>query len=89
MWARENPHWSVTYDKNSPKINLWAAVLTKGIYGLIFVPGNIDQEVYLLYLADFVDELVRRGEFDGRVIFQQVSNFCWTKPLTIYPECSL
>ena len=89
MWARENPHWSVTYDKNSSKINLGVAVLTKGIYGLIFVPGNIDQEVYLLYLADFVDELVRRGEFDGRVIFQQVSNFCWTKPLTIYPECSL
>ena len=73
-WAKENPHWSVTFDKNSPKINVWAAISTKGIYGPIFIPGNIDQETYLLYLADFCDELVARGEFDGRVIFQQVSS---------------
>ena len=52
MFALENPHCSVMFDKNSPKINVWAAVSRKGIYRPIFVPGNNDQDIYLLYLAD-------------------------------------
>ena len=40
------------FDNNSPKINVWTAVSRKAIYRPIFVPGNNDQEIYLLYLAD-------------------------------------
>ena len=30
FWCN-NPHWRVDYDKRSPKINVWAAVSTKGL----------------------------------------------------------
>ena len=31
VWSIENPHFRVDYDKHSPKINVWAAVSTKGM----------------------------------------------------------
>ena len=74
VWAHENPHFTVEFDKNSPKVNVWAAVSRKDIYGPIFIDDNITEELYLQYLADFMDELDTRGELndDSSVcIFQQ------------------
>ena len=37
----------------------------------VFIDTNITEELYLLYLYDFVDELRERGDLDGIVLFQQ------------------
>lgn len=69
IWASENPHVYTEYERNSPKVNVWCALMHNKIIGPFFTEQTVTSNNYLDMLQLYaVPQIQDEGE---GVIFQQ------------------
>lgn len=70
IWGEENPHGTVEHERDSPKVNVFCAISKKKVYGPFFFEGNVNGDVYLQMLQNWlIDQLIENE--DESFIFQQ------------------
>ena len=53
-WARENPHEFSTKGLHPPRVTVWCAMSSSGIYGPIFIEGNVNRHLYQDLMEEFI-----------------------------------
>ena len=72
-WARENPREFQTKGLHSPRVTVWCAMSSSGIYGPLFFFGNANMDSYRAVIEEFIACLhgaLSKREFD-RAWFMQ------------------
>lgn len=70
IWGKENPHGTVEHERDSTKVDVFCAISKKKVYGPFFFEGNVNGDVYLQMLQNWlIDQLIENE--DESLIFQQ------------------
>ena len=60
IWARETPMEKIPKTHSSPEVNVWMCLSSTRTYGPFFLPGNINDELYLDVLEKcFIPQLTK------------------------------
>ena len=69
IWGKENPREYHEREMNSPKVNVWCAVLRNKVIGPYFFPEEtVNQDGYLKMLEEYALPILQRMP---RILFQQ------------------
>ena len=72
IWSEANPHATIEYERDSPKVNMFCAISKNHVYGPFFFERNVTGNVYLQMLQNWLmDELIANEHDD--FIYQQNS----------------
>ena len=70
IWGQENFHAIIEHKRDSPKVNVFCAILKNYIHGPFFFERNVTGDVYLQMLQNWlIDELIANDHLD--FIYQQ------------------
>lgn len=70
IWGTQNPHATLEFERNSPKVNVFCAVTERAVYGPFFFEGlTVTGQIYLEMLQNWL--LPRLAAEGDDYIFQQ------------------
>ena len=55
IWGTQNPHVTLEFERNSPKVNVFCAVTERAVYGPYFFEGlTVTRQTYLEMLQNWL-----------------------------------
>ena len=65
IWGKENLHATIEHERDSPKVNVFCAILKNHVRGPFFFEGNVTGNVCLQMLQNWlIDELIANEHED-------------------------
>ena len=64
IWGEENPHATTEHERDSPKLNVFCAILKNHVHGPFFFEGNVTGDVYMQMLQNWLMELLIANEHE-------------------------
>ncbi|XP_071053327.1 uncharacterized protein [Onthophagus taurus] len=76
IWSDTNPHvFREAHTQHPEKLNVWVGILGDHIIGPLFIPGNLNGEIYLEMLENVIDPLITEKLENDPLLLEQQLHF--------------
>lgn len=76
FWSDTNPHvFRESHTQHPEKLNVWVGILGDNLIGPLFIPGNLNGEIYLDMLENAIDPLITEKLENDPLLLEQQLHF--------------
>ena len=84
IWGEENPSATIEHERDSPKVNVFCAILKNHVHSLFFFEKNVTGNVYLQMLQNWLIDKLIANEHEDFIYQQDCAPHYWKLTVQAY-----